>query len=337
VLSEKSTNKQRLYILDPLRLVAAFAVVFYHYLPFVKNTSLGAFLAPFKFGYLGVIFFFMLSGFVIMASCQNRSAFQFALARALRIYPAFIACLFLTVIILYLCAGITLPPLQIISNALIVNDYIGQPNIDGVYWTLQAELKFYACIFILSLCGLIKYWRVWLSVWLLAAISHHFLNQPFFLGWFIRPAYSFYFIGGVSAYLLSKEQDNKFALLLFFVALAFSCLKSFYQTSGFVESANLLDSIVAASVVLVFFVFFFFLAMGKIQTPKKSYWILMGAISYPLYLMHNRAGKTLVNFFNDSVNIYYAIIFTLLIILLVSLFIHLFVEKVVFRFFNSRQ
>lgn len=332
---ESQSRKQRFYILDPLRLAAAFAVVFYHYLSFLQNTVLGIFLAPFKYGYLGVIFFFMLSGFVIMASCQNRSAFHFAFARALRIYPAFVTCLFITIVVLYFFTEVTFSLFQVLSNALIVNDYIGYANIDGVYWTLQAELKFYACIFLLSLCGLIKYWRAWLSFWLFAAISYHFLSQPFFLGWFISPAYSFYFIGGVSAYFLSKDSSDNFALIIFFIALFFSCIKSYQQVSGFVGAANEFDRIAASSIVFTFFIFFYFLADGKIQIAKKKCLLLMGAISYPLYLLHNMAGKAILTFFNGSVGIYCAMIFTVIIILLVSLFVHLCVEKLAFRVFKQ--
>ena len=116
----------------------------------------------FKFGYLGVNFFFMLSGFVIMASAHNRSAIKFGLLRALRLYPAFLSCLLITLVVLYLC-GNELPSLvAIVLNGLILNDYFGVPNIDGVYWTLQAELKFYGCVFLLILFSVLTHYRVWL-------------------------------------------------------------------------------------------------------------------------------------------------------------------------------
>jgi len=39
--------------------------------------------------------------------------------------------------------------IQVLANLTMLNDYLGIKNIDGVYWTLQTELKFYACIFLL--------------------------------------------------------------------------------------------------------------------------------------------------------------------------------------------
>ena len=190
---EKNT---RFSILDPLRLVAALAVVLYHYSIYIDHAP-ELLLSVARFGYLGVDFFFVLSGFVIMASAQNRSAFEFAFARALRLYPAFIACLLFTAAISFYLSSFPVSITQLIANSTILNDYIGIANVDGVYWTLQAELKFYGCIFVLLFLGLFKYWRYWLLVWFALAIGHFFYKQPFFMGWFINPGYSFYFIGGV--------------------------------------------------------------------------------------------------------------------------------------------
>lgn len=192
-MSTEGTVETRVGILDPLRFVAALFVMFYHYLPFIQSQIGSDLFNFFEFGYLGVNFFFMLSGFVIMASAQNRSAIKFALLRALRLYPAFIVCLFITISVLFFLNAPLPSILAVLLNGLLVNDYFGIPNIDGVYWTLQAELKFYACIFLLILVGKIHWYKWWLSAWLLMAIAHHFIAQPFFMGWFISTAYSFFF------------------------------------------------------------------------------------------------------------------------------------------------
>src|SRR6218665_347663 len=135
--SQDSGSSRRLYILDPLRFVAAMSVMGYHYSAYLLSLGMGSTSAFLKYGYLGVNFFFMLSGFVIMASCKNRSAWEFSILRAIRIYPTFIACLFITIFSLHFF-GDGIPPLKnIFFNALIVNDYLKIPNVDGVYWTLQ--------------------------------------------------------------------------------------------------------------------------------------------------------------------------------------------------------
>jgi hypothetical protein len=64
------------------------------------------------------------------------------------------------VVILY-CSGISVPSTSaILLNGLIVNDYFSVPNIDGVYWTLPEELKFYACVFLMILVGQIYSYKL---------------------------------------------------------------------------------------------------------------------------------------------------------------------------------
>lgn len=311
----------RFSILDPLRLVAALAVVFYHYSIYVEDSA-PFFAAVFKYGYLGVNFFFILSGFVIMASAQNRTAFEFAFARAIRIYPAFIVCLGFTLLISYCLDSSLINWKDAFWNATILNDYVGVANIDGVYWTLQAELKFYGCVFLLLLSGAFVYWRYWLCIWLLMAVLYYFYQQPFFMGWFINPSYSFYFIGGVCAYLLHKHPRDLYVYALWSISLVFAFLTAQQQASDFMVKVESDNRMVAAVIVLIFYIFFALLARGFFNIPKASFWVLLGALSYPLYLIHNRAGKTIIVNYIDQINPYLLIGIVVGFLLLVSFFIH---------------
>lgn len=298
-------KKLRFNILDPARLFAAFAVLFYHYSIYIDSSN--PLFSIFDFGYLGVNFFFILSGFVIMASAQNRSAIEFITARALRLYPAFILCLLITVMANFILKGISYPTHQILANATILNDYLKIENIDGVYWTLQAELKFYGCIFLLLLTGTFKYWRYWLSIWLLLAITHHFVKQPFFMGWLISPNYSFYFIGGVSAYLIYLFPKDRLALGIFLLSLVFSFVNTRSQASEFMHNLENSKEISAGIIVSLFFAFFFLIARGHLNIVRKPYLALIGSLSYPLYLIHNQAGKSVIQFLQEHTNTILAI------------------------------
>lgn len=293
-MNKSSAPDNRFYILDPLRFIAAYGVLLYHYSIYL--THHGALEEVFKYGYLGVNFFFLLSGFVIMASAQNRSAFQFAYARALRIYPTFVLCLLFTLAVVYLLSDDRFSLLQIVSNASILNDYLGIANIDGVYWTLQAELKFYGCVFLLIMVGVIHQWRWWVGIWLSLAILFHFFKQPFFLGWFINPEYSFYFIGGVCAYQIYMDPKSSTARYYFCIALLFASMKSTEQTHDFLATITFNEKAIAAFSCIAFFAFFYFLANGYFAVKKRSYFFMLGMISYPLYLIHNRAGKEIYKY-----------------------------------------
>ena len=325
VVDGKSSD--RFSILDPLRFLAAIAVLFYHYSVYfkVENNPLveGA-----KFGYLGVVFFFMLSGFVISSSAANATPLKYAFARAKRLYPAFIACLVITLIVVYLCKGQYWPWQHILLNGLIINDYLGVANIDGVYWTLQAELKFYACVFVLIACGQFKQHQFWLPIWLAVACVHFFTQQPFFMGWFINPSYSFFFIGGVCALLIHKNKNNFLIKLYFAISVIFGVATAGEQVKQFITTVSLVDIWIARAIVFAFYVFFYSLAQGKCSFQRVPWWWLhLGAISYPLYLLHNLCGKTLIDYFQGELPLPVLVPLISLVVILMAAAVHIIIEK----------
>lgn len=321
-------STSRFYILDPLRLIAAFMVLIYHYSIFFNTSKFPNVLASTtKFGYLGVVFFFLLSGFVITASAQGRGAIAFLVARGIRLYPAFIICLLVTVAAIYCTGHGLLPITQIMANATILNDYLKIPNVDGVYWTLQAELKFYGCIFLLLATGVFNFYRVWLSIWLLIAILYFYTNNPFFMGWFINPYYSFYFIGGVSCFLLHKNSRDIVIWIIFFMSLVFGAAMAAHQTHDFNRIVTSTDAGVAATIVVVFYLFFLGLALGYFQIKAHKGFVLAGAISYPLYLIHNEAGKALIYLLQVRLGATCAVVVVTILVVTAAVFIHLILEK----------
>lgn len=326
----------RFAILDPLRLIAALAVLFYHYLPFFRGSFIGEAFNFCKYGYLGVNFFFMLSGFVIISSSENRSAWKFAILRGLRLYPAFIVCLLITLLSLHFLGGVTPPFKNIVLNSLILNDYFKIPNIDGVYWTLQAELKFYGCVFFLILFGVISKPKIWMTIWILAAVSFHFTRQPFFLGWFISPGYSFFFIGGICAYKLIKERYDIFYNVVFLIACVFSLIKTGDQISGFIHEASYFDAVVAKLLIFFIYLFFWLLSRGWFNVDSSRSLIFMGAVSYPVYLIHSVAGKTLIDFMKLYIGTELSVFIAIFVVLVIASVVHLYFEQPIFKFVRAK-
>lgn len=117
---------------------------------------------PFNLGPLGVALFFLISGFVIPFSFRHHSRRSFLLARALRIYPIYLAALFLGLAVraascAYWGQPLGVHPLAVVANALLLHDLVGIGNLDLVNWTLVIELKFYL-LFALTLPLLLR-WR----------------------------------------------------------------------------------------------------------------------------------------------------------------------------------
>ena len=143
----------RLNSLTSLRFFAATLVVLYHSLPLWKHYVITYRLL--QFGYLGVTFFFILSGFVLTYSSLSSplNGKKFVLNRIARIWPLHIATLIVCIVGSSLChapiAGI--PGTSFFGTSLnfvLLHAWIPlNPNIrqgwNGVSWTLSVEFMFY--------------------------------------------------------------------------------------------------------------------------------------------------------------------------------------------------
>lgn len=131
--------------LTSVRAFAALAVFFCH-------LSLGKsniFLKPFDYGYLGVSYFFVLSGFVLTWSLKpEASVGNFFLRRFARVYPAHLVA-FATAAVFIAAGARSWPGLPaLVSNLLLVQAW--SPDSATVFafnspsWSLSCEMAFYA-------------------------------------------------------------------------------------------------------------------------------------------------------------------------------------------------
>jgi peptidoglycan/LPS O-acetylase OafA/YrhL len=106
--------------------------------------------APFTwFGWVGVEIFFVISGFVIANSASKSSPAEFLWGRALRLYPAVWICSTLTFIVLLLFARGSASEFIVpyLRAMLLIPKGLNGQWIDCIYWTLAAEMAFYALVF----------------------------------------------------------------------------------------------------------------------------------------------------------------------------------------------
>ncbi len=316
----------RFYALDIIRFGAALAVVLYHYTARSESAAFPNLSIVTQFGYLGVPIFFIISGFVIALSAHSRTPIEFAISRFVRLYPAYwIGVTVTTVIVLVFGREVHL--LQYIANLTMLNDYLGYANIDGVYWTLQAELKFYALVFVLLLTGIFDKFKIWVGIWIITTIIYLLYQQPFFMGWFITPFYSSFFIAGVSFYLMWKDGRNWFNVSVLFLSLTVSSIYTFNQIDGFIHSPSYFSRLTAVFLIWCFYAIFLLLIQGKLNLKKSSSLITLGGITYPLYLIHSRVGKTVIDTYKGYLSEQLLVLLTILFMVLVSLIIHLYFER----------
>ncbi len=317
----------RIATLDLMRFFAAISVVLYHYISRPESTIFPGLAEFTKFGYLGVPIFFMISGYVISLSAENRSAYKFAVSRFVRLYPALWFSVIFTVIVVSFTGDRSFSYTQVLANLTLLNDYMGIGNIDGVYWTLQAEIKFYACVFFLVLTGLFSRYKLWLSIWLASTCAHFFINQPFFMGWFISPGYSPYFIVGVSFYLIQKKGFDSYNVAVLLISATLCACQAFTQAEGYIADWVKNDSLIASIIVLIAIIFFIGVAKNYVSFKGGRFAYVLGALTYPLYLLHNSAGKSIID--SDALSSFkqeQVVIVVILLMLSLSYIVFRFVE-----------
>ena len=177
----------RLAGLDLLRLLAALGVLAYHYCfrgyagaPQLVHVGYPELAGTARYGFLGVDLFFIISGFVIAASAQGRSWTAFGIARAARLYPAFLVCMTTTAIVLAIAGSEvhTVTAVQWVANLIMVPRIVGQPFMDGAYWSIVLEIVFYGWVALFIALGmferrLLTIIAVWLAI---AALNEHVLG-----------------------------------------------------------------------------------------------------------------------------------------------------------------
>lgn len=295
-----------LYSLQYLRGIASILVVLYHArgdLNGIYGTvNFGDIL--FSNGYVGVDLFFIISGFVIMLSTEkDNSCISFTIKRFFRLYPAYLACLVITVLLFNKPIDFSL-----LKAIFFINENINDTppwfgyTIVFTAWTLMYEIIFYI-YFTISMALSKKYRDVVCSFLMICAMASIYI--------FTESEFSF---SGYSAVLIDSR-IGPFGDLLRVLSspmfIEFSVGMLIYR----IYKSNVLSTATNLSTLLFFvsisaFAFFYFtgkngghgiiaggmysslLLLGlvmyekthKIKKIKPLYYL--GDISYSLYLTH---------------------------------------------------
>lgn len=153
--------KGRLATIDGLRGIAALAVTLFH-LREATHLSFPGWSPPvlddvFRFGYLGVDIFFVLSGFVIAFGLTGREVTagyfgRFVLRRSLRLDPPYWTAIVLELLAVSLAARVgfgsgALPDWRTLGlHLLYAQELAGAGSILPIFWTLCFEIQFYVVL-----------------------------------------------------------------------------------------------------------------------------------------------------------------------------------------------
>ncbi|MFF4225402.1 acyltransferase family protein [Streptomyces abikoensis] len=336
----ESGRPARILALDGLRLLAALCVVVYHYMAFgggwpgdVKAMFPRVFPVA-AYGWLGVQLFFLISGFVICMSCWGKPLRDFFVSRVVRLYPAYWFGVIVTTLVVTLVAGGEKPLalVEVLTNLTMLQEPLGIPHVDGVYWTLFAELRFYLLFAVVAWKGL-TYHRLVMFCCVWATASFFFADQDdSALQLLVMPDDSWYFIAGIAFYLMYRFRPNLMltgiVLMCFFACLPFAhtTWKNTGKYIGHVVPFWPVIPIVAAC-----FGVMALLATGKLSWIKWRWLPTAGALTYPLYLLHENIGREIFHVLGSRVPAYALVGGVVVVMLVASWLVHRLVERPVGR------
>ncbi len=333
IVRSAGADAGRFQELDVLRGLAAVAVLLFHYLTRYDQKYSPRGDVPFGFadGAYGVHLFFVISGFVIfmtLSRCKTTS--DFLISRLSRLYPAYWAAALLT------CAVGTLWPLpgqhytamQLLVNLTMLQGFGQVAPIDGVYWTLNVELCFYAIMLALFASGLLAT-TVRLSIaWLAAAAGTHLLSD---LGFAVPETiqqvfvldFAALFVAGINFYEIYEKGSS-----ITRAALIVACLLVHWIDDGTASAER----------ILVIFGLVAIAVSGRARFLCVRPLVWLGTISYSLYLTHQMIGFAVIEWLSaDRIPSVVAIPTTAGLAIAVASAMTYFVERPAMRAIRSRR
>lgn len=361
-------------VLHGLRGIAAMMVLIYHWSgPFpefalaLRNVPLAGaswdLSLPIKMGWLGVDWFFVLSGFVLTGTLWHRrlsvaEVLKFWSRRAARILPALWVQIILLVLFWYSMGWlISIDWRQIFSNAVLWLRPLpgGARSINGVYWTLPVEFSFYLLLPFLF----VLYRRTHIMVLIVLAVAFQLFGKfagylvPYsdFVYPFWRKVYPFFaglqlaFVLGMALHAITlnwQEQRRRVALgglvLLYLAMLWFMN----HHLAG-VHRAHWLPLIWRMVMALIIAAMIWILA----QPMRGTGWmasrpmVWLGEISFGVYLWHlpvqSTVAKLTPGWWGTSVMALAALLLTTGITLALSTLSFRYVEKPMIRRFSGKR
>lgn len=302
---ETARDAQRVPMLDVLRFVAIAAVASFHF-GFLGPPGIGtegvavpALSAFARYGYLGVPVFFMISGFVIAFSADNKTAMEFAVARFVRIYPTFLLCMTLTMIMTATFGG---PRFfagfsQWAANLVIAAPAFGRPYADLAYWSLVLEVTFYAWV-----AGLIVF-NVFpkridslVAIWLGITFVNELTIDSTIVEKVFLSDYSGFFATGLMTYELHKGRRDLQAQALLALSVGCAVFLAIHKLEWLRANAHAQfdDGVVATIIVASAAVVLCSTRIARLPLPAGAV-LAIGGVTYPFYLLHQQIGYDVLN------------------------------------------
>jgi peptidoglycan/LPS O-acetylase OafA/YrhL len=285
---QNANHSVRISELDALRGLAAMAVVLYHYTCGIQRltTDDRIYYDGLWIGQYGVHLFFAISGFVIFMTLERtRKGSDFFISRFSRLIPVYYFGICLTAMIIWLNGALQgfLRPTTWTETALnftMMTPLLRVHPVDPSYWTLQIELLFYLIIYSIWTTNLLRQIERILFIWVCFSILFAMGFVHPLIGSILILEYMPLFAIGIIAY---RSRQDAWRPVLHVPLLGGSLLAVQLRGDPHVMLA-------AIAVVLVMIS----LAHGRLIFLRHPVLLWLGAISYPLYIIHQYIGIIII-------------------------------------------
>ncbi len=330
--AEKPQNRDQ--TLDIFRAAAVLMVVLFHYTARLPSEVFGAVpnaVVPFEFGWIGVYFFFIISGFCIFFTLEKaKSIGSFLAKRFSRIYPAFLAAAVLLFALDQVFVLPLLPEFSYRETAPGIVDLVGNlvllggifEWVNGSFWSITVEVQFYVMIAIMALvfkqgeklARLFSYAALALgTAWLLVELASSDIATMGKLATMLQktliaPFMPFFAVGVVGVQL--KRSPEAFAGL--FWQLAALCFVIVVVTSAEGDATLLSASSVSTGLIVVGLIGIFCAYCVGWRLPHVPFLsnglAHIGLLSFSWYLLHENLGFLLLEALNPSLPYWLSVI-----------------------------
>lgn len=346
----RPSGSKRFYQIDFFRFIAALAIMLVHYLfrgykadnlSQISFAELGDWM---KYFFVFIDLFFIISGFVIALSIRGKTLKDYFKSRVVRIFSVYWICVLITslVILFFGAPRFKVTLLQFFANLTLMHELMGFESIDGVYWTMIVEVKFY----ILSIVYLVilRFKKVSVTfcayLWLLFSVLYLFFNDfilfkiaDVFLIFVWAPA----FIAGM---LMADIYKKKSISLLNGVALLVCAGLSMFHRLNYMKIAMVHyntdgSELLVLALVFTMYLLVFLVVQGKLKFLNKPYFIYLGILTYPLYLLHQNIGYIIFNKLGAYINKYVLLITIILLMMFLSYALNRWIEAPITKYLNK--
>lgn len=283
--------------------IAVLLVVYFHFVDRLPPEALNSSQPPtimFYSGTLGVLIFFAISGFLITAAIKNSHNLAIFYSKRLsRVWPLFIlSASFNSVLFSFIDAPVVFfGPKTFLNGEPEFADYIGNLFfledmgfrwLDGVYWSILVELKFYFLLGLLACIRPLDFDRWFTNFTIVFSciemIAENFLSGPFntistiLNGIFVAQYLPFFAIG----MLLYTGRHQQLLTIIITLCLLQAGLK-IASNPSFEIYGTIMFGLILAMILL----------LDMILLNNRLF-VLIGDYSYSWYLFHQMVGLTLI-------------------------------------------